>query len=167
MRVEQHSLNVLDFSVILKCALVESLLFAESCNFRLVIEFPYLHLQNTLDNLRSNHDVDLQHFCLIISVLGSVLTHAVEQQRSKLLNSVALQEQVSDLMNIQVFVALIQLLCESQCSFGIDINHTSQLFCVVDFEANLLAIIRSLLKTTLFIENLHNLGVGLRLLINF
>lgn len=92
MGVEEDSLDVLKLSVVLKCALVKPLLFAESSDFGLIVELPNFHLEDTLNDLGCNHDVDFQHLGLVVSIFRAVLTHAVEEQGSKLLDTVALQE---------------------------------------------------------------------------
>ena len=76
-----------------------------------------------------------------------------------------MEEQVSDLVDIQIFIPLVDLLSELKSSFGIDVNHASKLFSVVDFEANLSSVFRSFLQSALFVEDLDNFLVAFRLLI--
>lgn len=107
MRVDEHSFDIFDVGVVLEGSLVETFLFAKSSYFGFVVELPDLHLEDAFSDLRSYHDVDFEHFGLVVAVFRLVLAHAVEKERSKLLNPVSLKEKVSDLMDVKVLVLLV------------------------------------------------------------
>ena len=132
MGIDKNSLDILDISIVFKSSLVESFLLAKSSYFGFVVKIPDLHLKDALSDVRSYHDVDLKNFSLVTGIFRSVLSHTVEKKRSEFLNSVFLEEKISNLMYVEIFIVLVYLFGKIDCSFRVGLNHIFELLSIVN-----------------------------------
>mmetsp|Transcript_18555 Transcript_18555/g.45984 ORF Transcript_18555/g.45984 Transcript_18555/m.45984 type:complete len:754 (-) Transcript_18555:1697-3958(-) len=139
MAVLENALNVRNFGEVLSCSLPHACSFAELRNVRLVVMSQCALLHDSISNLRSSaNQVDFKQLRLKISVFCLVVLEGLQQESGSLLNTVATQECLSSLLNINVRAAFgtDQALCEVQRSRGIVEQKLAQHLGVVHLETN-------------------------------
>lgn len=106
MSIEDDTFDVFGVLIVFQGSLVQSLLFTKLSDSVSVELIPLVHLENGISYLRSSHQVHFQHSSLPKSVLRSIVFHAVNEEGSHLLDSVELEEDFCNSMNIHVGIPL-------------------------------------------------------------
>jgi hypothetical protein len=117
--VEDDSLDILDVSIVFKSTLQESLLLAQRSDLGSIVLVPDLHLEDGLSNVRSHHQIELKNLGLPGSILGSIVSHAINEESGEFLNSVEREENLCNAMDIDRLVLGHEGFSNLKTSFGL------------------------------------------------
>ena len=114
MSVQDNSFDIFRVLIVFKSTLVKTFLFTQLGNSVSVELVPLVHLQDCISNLWSRHQVGLQNTGLPLSIFRTVKLHAINEESSHFLDSVELQEHLSNCVHIDVWVLGIEGLSNIQ-----------------------------------------------------
>jgi hypothetical protein len=167
--VEHDSLDVSHICVVLESSTVESDVLAHLGNLLSIVLGEDIELENSLRNVWSTREIDLEDLGLQVPLIWSVLLQSLEKEGCALLDLVELQENVDNLINWSLWWSLIPVgdhPGETNSGLRVHSHDLSQNLYEIWDMTSLLAVRHDLVKLVGFDESLDDLIGGTRLLID-
>lgn len=169
MGVEHDSLDIGHVCVALEGSTVETNLLAHLCNLFSIVLREEIELEDSLGNVWSTHEVDLEDLGLQVSLIGSVALEGLEEEGGAFLDLVEFQENVDDLIDLGLWWTLVSVgdhSGEANSSLWVDRHDLSEDLDKIRRMSSLLAVRHDLVELVGLNESLNDLVRGARLLVD-
>jgi hypothetical protein len=165
--IEHHPLDVTHIGVVLKGSSVQADLFAHLGNLLSIILGEQVEFEDSLGNLWSTHDIDLEHSSLEMSFIRSVVLQSLKKESCAFSDFVEFKENTGHVVNVCFGWSLVSVgdhLGKSNSSLWVDWHDLSKNLHKVWYVTSLLAIWHDLVKLVSLNKSLNNLVWRPRLL---
>ena len=169
MSVQHDSLDILHVGVVLESTSIKTHLLAHLGDLLAVVLGEYVEFENSLSDVWSGHEVDLENFGLEVTLVLSVSFKSFQEESSALLEFVELKEHVNNLINLSLWWSVVSVgnhFSKSNSGLGVDWHDLSQNADKIWDMASLLAVRHDLIKLICFNQTLNDLIRTSRLLID-